>query len=145
MPTLPRRFHGFTSARLHARGAGAAFGTGSLPRAGTTLVELIIALVIVTVGLLALAGAAALVARETAAGRREIILSWRGRARLERLASLPCPLQSAGSASADGVTERWTVWAGGNGMHRLVVTVEAPAAAGARQTVRRLEGLVACA
>ena len=130
-----------------ARDSAAPSSSGSRrpARAGTTLVELIVALVIVTVGLLALAGAAAVVARETAAGRRESALAWRARARLERLTSLPCTLLSGGSTTSDGVAERWTVSAGRNGLRRLVVTVEAPASGGAARTVRRLEGFVACA
>ena len=114
-------------------------------RAGTTVVELLVALVIVTVGLLALAGAAAIVARETAAGRRELALTWAARTRLERLATVPCALLTGGTSVAGGITERWTVSAGRNGTHRLVVTVEAAAPAAAAPMTRRLEGIAACA
>ena len=113
-------------------------------RAGTTLVELVVSLVIITVGLLALAGAAAIVARETAAGRRELDLAWRARARLERLTSVPCGRLAGGTASAAGIDERWTVSAGRNGTLRLVVTVESADRA-AQRDAHRLEGTVACA
>ena len=113
-------------------------------RAGTTLIELLVALVIITVGLLALAGAAAIVARDTAMGRREVALAWRARARLERLTSVPCNTLVGGSTNSDGIDEHWAVSAGRNHTLRLVVTVTAPDRAG-RRTVRRLEGIVACA
>ncbi len=114
-------------------------------RAGTTLVELIIALVVITVGLLALAGAAAVVARETAAGRREATLAELARTRLERLTSTPCELLVPGTTNADGITEHWAVGAGRNGTRRLLITVAAPAPGSAGRTVRRLERIVACA
>ena len=87
-------------------------------REGTTLVELIVALVMITIALLALAGAAAIVTRETAAGRRELALAWAARSRLERLMSTPCPALASGSAATDGTIERWTVTASRNGTHR---------------------------
>ena len=134
-----------TREQQHGRGRRARIAKRTSTPAGTTLVELIVALVIITVGLLALAGAAAIVARETAVGRREMTLAWHARGRLERLTTVPCALLSGGLATSGGVTERWTVAAGRNGMHRLVVTVEAPAQGVATRTTRRLEGLVACA
>ena len=115
------------------------------PRTGTTLVELLVALVIITVGLLALAGAAAVVARETAAARREAALAWRARTQLERLTSRPCSVLADGTATDDGITERWTVSPARNGTRRIAVTVEAPSAGTARRIVRRLEGIARCA
>lgn len=112
-------------------------------RAGTTVVELLIALIIVTIGLLALAGAAAIVTRETAAGRREIALAWAARSRLERLTSGSCDALADGSAAAAGIAERWTVAAGGNGTRRIMVTVENQSLG--QRTVRRLEAVVPCA
>ena len=112
-------------------------------RAGATVVELLIALIIVTVGLLALAGAAAIVTRETAAGRRELALAWAARARLERLTSGPCDALADGSATAAGISERWTVSAGGNDTQRITVTVENLSLG--QRTVRRLETVVPCA
>ena len=113
-------------------------------RTGTTLVELLVAVVIITVGLLALAGAAAIVARDTAAGRREVALAWRARARLERLTSIPCRALAGGTAASEGVAEQWAISAGRNGTLHITVTVAARDRAG-RPTVRRLEGIVACA
>lgn len=113
-------------------------------RTGTTVVELLIALIVVTVGLLALAGAAAIVAREIAAGRREILLAWAARSRLERLTSSACTALTSGSALASGVSERWVVESGRNDTRRLTVVVEAAASSGAARAVRRLDGLVAC-
>lgn len=114
-------------------------------RDGSTVVELLIALVIVTIGLLALAGAAALVARETGRGHRELALARAARTRLERLTSTPCAALASGSAAANGIAERWTVAEGRNGVRRLVVTAEAPASAGGARIVRRLEGSLPCA
>lgn len=114
-------------------------------RTGATVVELMSALVMVTIGLLALAGAAALVARETGIARRELALAWAGRSRLERLTSAPCEALADGSLTADGIAEQWAITAGRNGTRRIVVTVEAPSPAGGAHIVRRLEGVVACA
>ena len=114
-------------------------------RDGTTVVELLVALVIVTIGLLALAGAAALVARETGRGHRELALARAARTRLERLTSTPCAALASGSVTANGIAERWTVGEGRNGVRRLVVTVEALAPAGGARIVRRLEGSLPCA
>lgn len=116
--------------------------TSRAPRRGTTVVELLIALIVLTVGLLALAGAAAIIARETAAARRELTLAWMARARLERLASEGCDTLDSGLENGAGISERWTVAESRNDTRRITVTVRQVVLGGA--VVRRLEGIVAC-
>ena len=115
-----------------------------MPRRGTTLVELLIALVIVTVGLLALAGAAAVVAREVGTGRREVAVAAAARNRLEQLTSAPCRSLMDGAAASGGITERWTISSAPNGMRRIAVRAEATAAGARAPLVRQLDALVSC-
>ena len=115
-----------------------------MQRRGTSLVELLIALVIVTIGLLALAGAAAVVAREAGVSRREITVAAAARNRLERLASSPCRSLVDGANASGGITERWTISAASNGMRRITVRAEAAAAGARAPLVRQLDALVSC-
>lgn len=114
------------------------------PRRGTTLVELLLALVVVTVGLLGLAGSAALVARELGASRREAAVTAAARNRLERVTSGPCRSPDDGTAVGAGIVERWTVVPASSGMSRVAVTAEQRAPERNRSTIRRLEALVPC-
>lgn len=82
-------------------------------RPGFTLVELLVALILVTCGLLALAVNTGVIMREvgSATTRRAAVglLS----SRLERLSSMPCGSDSAGeAASALGVREWWSTTPG---------------------------------
>ena len=78
-------------------------------RAGFTIVELLVALSVLAVGVLALAGTAALLLRaETRAfgdQRAAAILA----DRVERVAATTC-VDGAGGATVRGVTEQWTTW-----------------------------------
>ena len=114
------------------------------PRRGTTLVELLVALVVVTVGLLGLAGSAALVARELGASRREAAVTAAARSRLERLTSGPCRLPDDGTAVGGSIIEHWTIVPASNGMSHVAVTAEQRAPEHHRSTIRRLEALVPC-
>ena len=114
------------------------------PRRGTTLVELLVALVVVTVGLLGLAGSAALVSRELGASRREVAVTTAARNRLERLTSGTCRSPDDGTAAGPRIIERWTIVPASNGMSRVAVTAEQRAPERNRSTIRRLEALVPC-
>ena len=80
-------------------------------RAGFTLVETVVAIVMVVVGVLALVGASAAVTRQMAVAREITLATAMGRARLEQLHGVSCASLVGGTASARGLTERWSVTA----------------------------------
>jgi Tfp pilus assembly protein PilV len=80
-------------------------------RSGLTIVEVLAALVVVSVGLLGMAGTAALSVRTAGAARREREALRRLDLRLAALAAQGCGRAAGGSAiePGDGIRERWTV------------------------------------
>ena len=87
------------TARTHRRRA----------RAGFTLVELMVAVMVMAAGVLGLAGTAVAVARLTGAGSQQTIAANVAATRFERLRAAPCNTIAAGSATTRGVSERWVV------------------------------------
>ena len=93
-----------------------------VPRAehGFTLVEVLVALVVVTVGLLGVAGASALALRASSAALRERATVTRMRTRLALLSAAGCASAAGGHLSLPaGLEDRWTVDPAVNGV-RLV-------------------------
>ncbi|HEY4133017.1 MAG TPA: prepilin-type N-terminal cleavage/methylation domain-containing protein [Gemmatimonadaceae bacterium] len=78
-------------------------------RRGFTLVELLVAVVILNVGLLALVGGSAALVRRHAALRARSVASRTAAAGLARLAVSPCGATSGSVARSDGGTESWFV------------------------------------
>lgn len=80
-------------------------------RAGLTVVEVLAALVIVSVGLLGMAGTSALALRTASFAARERHALGRLQLRLAALAAAGCGSASSGSAddASRGVREQWTV------------------------------------
>ena len=78
-------------------------------RRGLTLVELLVALAVLSAGLLALAAATASALHRLADARLDDESAWRAAARFERLRATSCGARTAGQASAAGLVERWTV------------------------------------
>ena len=87
-------------------------------RAGFTIVEVVVAVMILSVGVLGLAGAAAIVTRMMGASEIQSDASTVAAARFEILRGTRCPLAS-GSASNAGINESWTVQALGNAGYRM--------------------------
>ncbi|HUF26332.1 MAG TPA: prepilin-type N-terminal cleavage/methylation domain-containing protein [Gemmatimonadaceae bacterium] len=81
------------------------------PRRGFTLVELMVTIVLLTVGMLGMAGTTAMMTRQIGGGARMALAATAAQARFETLRSADCASLSAGSASARGITEVWTVTA----------------------------------
>lgn len=89
-------------------------------RAGFTLVELLVALLLFDCALLALAGDAALLVRAAGAARRRATAATAAAATIQRLRVLGCPAPAQGQrAIAPGVTESWSVVADGDSVRRL--------------------------
>lgn len=78
-------------------------------RAGFTLVELLVALMVFAVGALAMTATAANVITMITASKNRTIAADVAEARFERLRSLPCTLHRSDSATTRGVAESWTV------------------------------------
>ncbi|GAC1690647.1 MAG: hypothetical protein NVS9B3_09240 [Gemmatimonadaceae bacterium] len=82
---------------------------GRPARDGFTLVEILVAITVLTVGLLALVATSAVLMRGmtgAAAQSRAAVVAF---SRIEQMRSVPCSSMAAGTASANGVSERWTV------------------------------------
>ena len=76
-------------------------------RRGFTIVELVVAVMFLTFGLLALAGTSAVLARQMNGGSLHALAAGAAQARFERMRSLPCSQIANGTATARGVTEVW--------------------------------------
>lgn len=114
-PALPR-----TSCRQH--------------RSGFTLVELIIATVVLSVGLLALTGAGAAIVRLELRGDRLSRVAEAGETRLELLRARGCAAEP-GTSHGGQVIEHWTVIPVSGGIHLLEdsVTDAVPASGAANR------------
>lgn len=78
-------------------------------RAGFTLIEVMVAIMILSVGLLALASTSAVVIRQMGSAGRMGVAASVAQSRTERLRLAPCTVSSSGSATTRGVSESWTV------------------------------------
>ena len=91
--------------------------SASRDRAGFTVIEVIVAILVLTIGVLALAGTAAVVTKQMATGNRQTVASTIAQARFDSLASVDCTQLAAAGATNTGVveyrkgqvSETWTV------------------------------------
>src|SRR5919108_3274220 len=79
------------------------------PHHGFTLLEVLVALVILGIGILGLASSAALVSRLVGDGSRLTLAATVATARVEHLRVLGCNGAAAGSTVTRGIEEQWTV------------------------------------
>ncbi len=82
-------------------------------RPAMTIVEVLVALMLVSVGLMGIAGTSALSFRTVVEATREQRATQRVTMRLARLAAGGCERASSGELKEPDLTERWTVIAGG--------------------------------
>lgn len=78
-------------------------------RRGFSLIETLVAIVMIAVGVLALVSVSSAVTRQMTMGRTFSLATATGRARLERLQGVACGSLAAGSAGDNLVWERWSV------------------------------------
>jgi prepilin-type N-terminal cleavage/methylation domain-containing protein len=78
-------------------------------RAGFSLVELMVAILVMTVGVLGLAGTAALVLRLIGGGAQQTLAAHVAQSRFEQLRATECGSISDGYATVRGVREAWSV------------------------------------
>jgi type IV pilus modification protein PilV len=112
------------------------------PHEGFTLVEVIVALVLLTIGVLGLAGVARSVTRLTTESLRLTTAAVLAGSRVEQLRAGGCVGALSGTAVTGAYAESWS--ASGAGAARAVrVTVTYPAPPGLR--MRALAAVIACA
>jgi prepilin-type N-terminal cleavage/methylation domain-containing protein len=113
-------------------------------RAGFSIVEVLVALVLVTVGLLGIAGNCALAIRVTGVAARERRAAQRAADRIAELTSLGCASARSGSSmdAATGASEQWTVGAVVNGVALVDAEVRWVAPSGMRAV--RLRSAMPC-
>lgn len=110
-------------------------------RGGFTVVEVMVALVVVTVGLLALTATAGLITRMIGEGGRLTGVGAMAHERLERVRRPPCPSVGAGVAGRGKATIRWEVTPARGG-RQAVIVIESPARVG--QRLDSFTTIVAC-
>jgi Tfp pilus assembly protein PilV len=86
----------------------------SRPRAGVSIIEVLIACVLLTVAVLGIVGAATSISKQTGNSRRQIQAAGMAQQRLDSLRSLPCSGMASGSATRQGIAQTWTVSGSGN-------------------------------
>jgi Tfp pilus assembly protein PilV len=111
-------------------------------RPGFTLVEVLVALVLVQFGLMAVAATSAVAARQVAIASRSARARDLARERLEQLRWSACAGESAGSRVAEEISEHWSV-RGTDGWRAVRDSVEYPLPSGVRGRLV-LEQLVLC-
>jgi prepilin-type N-terminal cleavage/methylation domain-containing protein len=79
----------------------------SQPRRGFTLVELMVAIVIMAVGVLGLAGTAALVSNLSGGAAQETLAATVASSRFEMMRSLSCASITSGRDTTRGMQESW--------------------------------------
>jgi prepilin-type N-terminal cleavage/methylation domain-containing protein len=116
-------------------------------RRAFTLLEVLVALVILGVGVVGLAGNAALVSRLVGDGTRLTLVAAVATARFEQLRALPCASAAPGNAITHGIEERWTVaplgGAGPSSALEIQLALTYPVRAGAPRT-QPFRGAVPC-
>jgi Tfp pilus assembly protein PilV len=97
-----------------------------LRREGFSVVEVLVALLLVSVGLLAMAGTSSLALRTAHTAAAELRAAHRAALRLELLAGPGCAAPASGvvPAGTGGMRESWTVAAATNGAARVEWTAE---------------------
>lgn len=106
-------------------------------RAGFTLLEVLIALVLIAVGLLALVGSTAVLVRQTAEIRARSAAVRAAANRLQRLGIATCAPASGSQTGAYAIRERWTVDVRPDGVRELRDSVTYTTPAGERSVVLR--------
>jgi prepilin-type N-terminal cleavage/methylation domain-containing protein len=95
-------------------------------RRGVTLIELLIAMSILSIGLMAIAGVSGSITRSLGESRNETLAATAAMARFESIAGTQCSsltLNTTVEVTARNVTERYRITDEGNNTRRIVDTV----------------------
>jgi prepilin-type N-terminal cleavage/methylation domain-containing protein len=96
------------------------------PRRGVSLVELLVAMTLLTIGLLAIVGVSASVTRSLGESRSDNTAATVAQSRFEELAGTACTSLTLGTTTqvtTRGVTERYKVIDGGNNTRQIIDSV----------------------
>lgn len=126
------------------RRSGAARRRRRSRRGGFTLVELMVAMLVLTVGILGLASTAGVVTRMMSGGVRQTIASSVVQTRFELLRNQPCASLFSGSDTTRGIREKWTVLAAGRNFRQVVDTVVFASTSGRLPVARGYRSYVPC-
>ena len=132
------------SRRSPIRGAVCGCIRGSIRGRGYTVIELLVATMVLAVGVLGLAATAVAVARLTGGGMRQTIAAVISRSRFELLRSGGCARVSSGSAITRGVHESWTVRARGARVFEVTDSVRFVASSARGEETQTFRSLVRC-
>ena len=83
--------------------------TDCRPRRGFTLIEMMIAIIVMTIGIMGLASTAGYVAQQTGSGNMQTIAAALSTKVADSLSSRKCAALISGTQSKRGVTVAWTV------------------------------------
>lgn len=110
-------------------------------RSGFTIVEVLVAILILSVGMLALVGSAAVVVRQTGTAARQTQAAAYAQSRFERLRASPCASLTGGADTVRGIVTAWAVTPVTRG-NDITVTVSWPVAGEMRS--RQYRSIIAC-
>lgn len=116
--------------------------TTRVRRSGFTLVELIVAMLMLTIGLLGLAGVGAVVLKQMKGGTHQTIAASIAQSRFEQFEGDACSSIVGGTATVRGMSETWTVAAVGLRAKTVRDTVTFAASNGTRKV--GIHTVVAC-
>ena len=88
-------------------------------RRGFTLVEVLIAVLLIDVGLLALVASGSVLVRRTAESRLRTLALRAAADRIALLSAAPCAASTGSATDSRGISERWSVSASTNGVRDL--------------------------
>ncbi|MEK7401999.1 MAG: prepilin-type N-terminal cleavage/methylation domain-containing protein [Gemmatimonadota bacterium] len=99
---------------------------GPRARRGVTLIELLVAMSILSIGLMAIAGVSGSITRSLGESRNETLAATAAMARFEKVAGTQCSSLTLGSVTevtSRNVTERYIVTDEGNNTRRIIDSV----------------------
>jgi prepilin-type N-terminal cleavage/methylation domain-containing protein len=76
---------------------------------GYTIIELLVAVMIFSVGLLGMAGTASVIMSTVTSTKSRTIAASVAESRFERIRATPCASRAGGSAVSRGISEAWTI------------------------------------
>jgi len=113
--------------------------TAARPRRGVTMIELVVALAIVSIGVFGLAGGATLVTRLMGGGTVQSRAALIANAHIEQFRAMSCTGVSSGADTVRSVISTWTATAVNNSGSRratsITLTVQYPTTKGVRAQV----------
>ena len=111
---------------------------------GFTVVEVLVAVVIMAIGVLGLAGTASSVSRLIGGGAQQTLAATIATGRFEQLRSTACANVTGGTATSREMAERWGATLQGTGFYLVADTVSYVAAGGRTPTPLVFSSYVRC-